>query len=120
MKIKLGLFVLLLLFVGCAPKSNKLASSIYNASLGMNKQEVINVMGPPESVSAKDNTEVLRYELCTRQMTLAEGPSVGECTKWTKFFIRLINGKVESYGELGDFDSTKTPELKQTIDITVK
>lgn len=120
MKTILSVLVLLLLLVGCAPKANKLASNIHNASLGMNKQEIIHVMGAPESVSAKDNTEVLRYELCTRQMTLAEGPTVGECTRWTKFYIRLINGKVESYGQLGDFDSTKIPEIKQTIDVTVK
>lgn len=103
---------------GCAPKANKLASNLENASIGMTKQDVIKTMGSPESVSAINNIEVLRYELCSRQMTFAEGPAVGECLKWTKYYVRLTNGKVDSYGELGDFDSTK--DKKNIIDINLK
>ena len=31
------------------------------------------------------------------------------------YFVRLKNGVVESYGKVGDFDSTKTPELNINI-----
>ena len=40
---------------------------------------------------------------------------------WTKpYYVRLINGKVESYGRTGDFDSTKTPTVRLESDQTVK
>ncbi len=103
---------------GCAPKNNKLASNLENASIGMTKQDIIRAMGSPESISAINNIEVLRYELCNRQMTFAEGPTVGQCLKWTKYYVRLTNGKVDSYGELGDFDSIK--DEKKIIDINLK
>ena len=31
-------------------------------------------------------------------MTLAEGLAVGECLKWTKYYVRIRNSKVDSYG----------------------
>ena len=106
-------------FSGCAPKANKLASNLQNASIGMTKNEIIKTLGYPESASAINNIEFLRYNLCSRQMTFAEGPTVGECLQWTKYYVRIKNGKVDSYGEVGDFDSTKIKETKQTINLNI-
>lgn len=40
---------------------------------------------------------------------------------WTKpYYVRLINGKVESYGRTGDFDSTKTPTVRLESDQSIK
>ena len=92
--------------VGCvtAQKMNKL-------NLGMTKAEVIKVMGNPTSISAKGNTEYLNYRL--KETT--------DMYEWgTMYFIRIIDGKVDSYGRLGDFDSTKVPESKATIDLNIE
>ena len=32
------------------------------------------------------------------------------------YYVKLVNGKVESFGEKGDFDSTKTPTVRIEID----
>ncbi len=36
------------------------------------------------------------------------------------FFVRIVDGKVESFGRRGDFDSTKVPESKTTLDVNIK
>jgi hypothetical protein len=86
----------------------------------MTKAEVLRVMGQPQSVSAKDGLEYLLY-------TLGEGMKVtNDASGRTNFdqvknlyFVRLKGGAVESFGRVGDFDSTKIPETKQTIDVNI-
>lgn len=86
----------------------------------MNKVEVIQIMGQPQSVSAKDGLEYLLY-------TLGEGLTVGSdsygSTKIDQarnlYYVRFKEGVVDSYGRVGDFDSTKVPETKHTIDVNV-
>jgi hypothetical protein len=36
------------------------------------------------------------------------------------YYVRLVNGKVESFGRTGDFDSTKTPTVRLESDQTVR
>jgi Short C-terminal domain len=36
------------------------------------------------------------------------------------YFVRLVDGRVESYGRTGDFDSTKTPAVRLESDQNVK
>ena len=94
--------------VGCAgsPKMN-------NISLGMTKAEVINVIGNPDSTSAQGAAEYMRYGLWRDFWDRQPGNYSDD------YFVRLISGKVESYGRMGDFDSTKTPETKLIIDLNV-
>lgn len=92
--------------IGCVGVS---MHKINKINLGMTKQEVIAVMGQPISTSAQGDTEYLRYRLFE------------PATAWSFiYFVRLIDGKVESYGQVGDFDSTKLPESKSTIDLHIK
>jgi hypothetical protein len=35
------------------------------------------------------------------------------------YYVRLKAGVVDAYGRVGDFDSTKIPETKQTIDVNI-
>lgn len=93
--------VVSLILIGCVT-----ANKMNNVSLGMTKPEVIAVMGNPTSTSAKGDTEYLNYIFTNRKLNL------------NHYFVRLINGKVESYGKLGDFDSTKDP--KQKIDLSIE
>lgn len=114
MKKSIAYVSLVLVMVGCAPKAHQMSGHIANASLGMTKQQVMNTMGQPTSVSAKGSTEYMMYKLCT-----AEGDFMNDwrCRHWESYFVRLVNGRVESYGQKGDFDSTKIPETTRNINI---
>ena len=59
----------------------------------MTKDEVIKILGSPVSVSAKDDAEYLNYNFSE-----SETKKSHEIT--APYFVRLINGKVESYGRL--------------------
>ena len=90
--------------VGCAT-----ASHMNRLSVGMTKQEVCSAMGDPDSsASPGGGIEILRYELTTRERPY------GRIAR--EYYVRLVNGKVESYGKMGDFNSTKDP----TLDLNIK
>jgi len=73
-------------------------------SLGMTKKEALTVMQHnPDRFSAIANTEYLFYR---------EGMS--------EYFIRLIDGKVEAYGRVGDFGTTKNPTLDMNLNLKQK
>ncbi len=79
----------------------------------MTKSEVITVMGNPVSISAIGGTEYFNYKLSETDDDAFMG--------WTTpYYVRLINGKVDSYGRSGDFDSTKTPTVKIETDENIK
>jgi outer membrane protein assembly factor BamE (lipoprotein component of BamABCDE complex) len=94
------------LVAGCTTSSETMAE----LSVGMTKSEVIKLMGKPDSVSAQNGVEYLTYTLRTE-------------TSFTKntwgyqgqYFVRVINGRVDSYGKVGDFDSTKDPTINVNI-----
>ena len=72
----------------------------------MTKEEVISAMGNPRSTASPGGgVEVLRFYL-EYEFFLQE------------FFIKFENGKVASYGRMGDFDSTTDPT--QNINLNVK
>ncbi|MBK7689106.1 MAG: SHOCT domain-containing protein [Elusimicrobia bacterium] len=81
--------------------------------IGMTKGEVISVMGRPASISAKDGTEYLNYSLSETSDQAFYGIT-------RAYFVRLINGIVDSYGRLGDFDSTQKPTVKIETDENIK
>ena len=101
-------FFVAFLLAGCAT-----AGKISTVQLGMTKDDVIKVMGKPTSVSAQGGSEYLNYALSETDDDAFRG--------WTKpYYVRLINGKVESYGRTGDFDSTKTPTVRLESDQTIR
>jgi outer membrane protein assembly factor BamE (lipoprotein component of BamABCDE complex) len=93
---------------GCAT-----ATKISGVQLGMTKEEVIKVMGPPASVSAKGDNEYLNYSLSETDDQAFYGIT-------RPYYVRLINGRVDSYGRLGDFDSTQKPTVRIEKDETIK
>ena len=101
----LCLVLLLALLVGCAT-----AGRINTISLGMSKQEVVKIMGPPVSTSATHGVEYLRYLLT----------EIDAFSPDTPYFVRIVDGKVDAYGRVGDFDSTKIPERKLKLDVDIK
>lgn len=85
-----ALVLLVLVAAGCAGTAER----FNRLSLGMNKPQVVRTVGKPYTTGASGDTEFLRY--------------------WDKdsqeeYFVKLQNGQVESYGKIGDFNSTKNP-----------
>lgn len=101
MKLLGMLLSIVFILVSCAT-----AHRISNVQIGMTKEDVIRVMGRPASTSAKDKIEYLNYSLSETNDQAFDG-----VTK--PYYIRIVNGRVDSFGRLGDFDSTQ----KQTVRI---
>jgi hypothetical protein len=81
-----------------APKMNRLI-------LGMTKREVVSAMGKPASTSAPgDGVELLHYHLSPQG-----GPVLHLITE--EYVVKLVNGKVVTYGKMGEIDSSKDPIL---------
>ena len=82
---------ILLGLLGCtsAKRANKLC-------VGMSKPEVVHVLGTPSSTSEVEGTEILRYQLRSR-----EQPRVSSSDQ---YFGKVVNGRVVSFGRMGDFD----------------
>jgi hypothetical protein len=91
-----GALALTLFFaVSCATPGTKLGQ----VSVGMTKAQVVEIMGPPTSTSASEGVEVLRYALTAgRAMWTFD---------YTEYFVKLVNGRVESYGNAADLDKLK-------------
>lgn len=100
-------FLLMMTSIGCATTANRLNK----ISIGMTKPEVIDLLGDPVSVSATNSVEYLNYQFTETRNDIIykrEHP----------YFVRIVSGKVESYGKLGDFNSTKDNTIK--IETTTK
>ena len=95
----LGFFVICCFLTSCAT-----AHKMNRLSTGMTKQQVIQIMGRPSSTSAQGGAEYMLYKLSETDDEAFYGIT-------RSFYVRLINGYVESYGKVGDFDSTKDPTV---------
>ena len=110
MKTQLLLVLPLLALAACAD-----TSKMNRLSVGMNKAEVLSALDrDPDSTSAQGGAEYLLFNLWRDFWDRRPG------NYSDRFFVRLINGKVESYGRVGDFNSTNVPETRQTIDLNVR
>ena len=96
------LSALILTLAGCTGTSAKLN----RVALGMTKAEVVRAIGRPDTISAKGNTEYLIY-LWGRPKELVGDPN--------EYFVRLKDGRVDSYGAKGDFDSAKDPTINLNL-----
>jgi len=99
-----GNLVLALFIICCFLSSCATAHKMNRLSTGMTKQQVIQIMGRPSSTSAQGGAEYLLYKLSETDDEAFNGIT-------RSFYVRLINGYVESYGRMGDFDSTKDPTV---------
>ena len=70
------------LLAGCAPWL-----PVQNISTGMSKAEVLQQLGKPDDVAGSGHVEYLWYNPVNRF--------------WQRYYVRLVDGKVESYGPLG-------------------
>ena len=102
MKSQLIAIVAAVLMVGCASTKSLNFSTI---SIGMNKEKVIALKGEPFRIAAMDGLEYFIYRGFDKEIFKPHGLSVYEA------FIRFKDGKVDAYGRLDDFDSTRHKEL---------
>lgn len=103
---RLAIISLLIFLVGCTTSSETMTE----LSMGMTKSEVFKLMGKPDSISASNGTEYLTYTLRTEtSFTRNTFGYQGQ------YFVRLVNGRVDAYGKVGDFDTTKDPTLNLNI-----
>jgi hypothetical protein len=87
MKKLIMLLSVILVLTSCARFKG---SKMVHVSPGMTKAEVVHALGKPNSVGGSGNVEVLHY---------------AEDIGWWRlryYFVRLVDGKVESYGPEGD------------------
>jgi len=81
------------------------SANLNKVSLGMTKIEVVNAIGTPDSVSAQGNVEYMIYHWASPKQLIADENNLD------RYFIRLTDGRVDAYGEKGDFDSTQDPTI---------
>ena len=101
------LFVSILVVVlsGCATNKTPNFSSI---SIGMNKEQIMKLNGKPYRTAAIDGLEYFIYRGFDLKL-MFDGDKQGSGSY--EAFIRFKDNKVEAYGRLDDFDSTKHKEL---------
>ncbi|HVW22437.1 MAG TPA: SHOCT domain-containing protein [Opitutaceae bacterium] len=75
-----------LLLAGCATSAR-----LNDMRIGMTKDQVIALLGTPDSTSAQANVEYLTYYLEVNTPN-------GAIDRTQPYFVRLVNGRVESYG----------------------
>ena len=102
--------LIIIALVGLCGCAAPMASKLNRVSVGMTKSEVIAVMGSPKSVSARDGVEYLNYRLATSFLD-TNGSDTSD------YFVRLVKGKVDAYGQKGDFETTQ--RLQERIQIEV-
>ena len=94
---------LIFLLMGCAGTTQKMNQ----LSLGMTKDQVINILGSPRSSAGSAGVEVLRYALISKVNDVVGHEEY--------YFVALKNGQVQSYGRWGDFGSAQDPTLNLNI-----
>jgi Cft2 family RNA processing exonuclease len=100
MKLKqfIVLCVLASLTSGCVTSAKKMN----RISLGMTKEDVINVLGEPDSMKAGQGVEVMEYMLAPANAVVSDGEA---------HWVFIKDGKVVQYGRAGDFGTSKDPTL---------
>ena len=109
MKFLIGIAIVSVLLSGCVAKAGRTSGVNY----GMSKQEVIAVMGAPVSVSTHGSSQYFNYSVCDTENQTLNGIM-------RPYVVRLIDGRVESYGTTGDGDSPQTPIGRHESDQIVK
>jgi outer membrane protein assembly factor BamE (lipoprotein component of BamABCDE complex) len=107
---KFSLLLAILILSACvAPTAYKINS----VQIGMDKEEVISLIGAPGSISATGSTEYLNYRFSETEKQAMHGYT-------SPYYVRLVNGVVDSYGKTGDFDSTQKPSIKVEKDENIR
>ncbi len=94
----LASFLMVALLAGC-----NTAAQLNNVRIGMTKDQVIALLGTPDSTSAQANVEYMTYYL-------ENGADIGNSSRDRAYMVRLVDGKVESFGRFAQlFDLYNRP-----------
>ena len=99
----LASFVVVALLAGC-----NTAAQLNNVKIGMTKDQVISLLGTPDSTSAQANVEYMSYYLDNTS-------DVNGGVRDRAYMVRLVDGKVESFGRFAQlFDLYNRPVTSAT------
>lgn len=101
------LSIVIVSLVGCAN-----ARKLNEVELGMTKSQVITKLGEPDTTAAQGKTQYLIYNLYATDNDISRGIT-------SPYFVKFVNGIVDSYGLVGDFDSTKSSETTSTVNLNI-
>jgi len=82
--------------------------NFYSLVVGLPEAAAVEILGEPHTVSANKNTKFLLYKVDLNKY------------QYRVDYVRIENGMVESFGEKGDFDTTKDPTSNININIDDK
>jgi outer membrane protein assembly factor BamE (lipoprotein component of BamABCDE complex) len=77
-----------------------MASRLNRISIGMAKAEVVEALGNPATVSAREGVEDLTYVL---------NASAWDTAMPEPYIVRIVDGKVQSYGRKADMPAIAQP-----------
>ena len=96
-----------LLLAGCVVLPSKRVS-FNDIKIGMPRDEAVKILGKPHRTSAKDNVESLYYNESALYIGVF---GIGKVKgKNRQYELRLVDGKVESFGKLGEHSGETEPE----------
>lgn len=101
------------LLSGCMAAVFGTADQLNQLSVGMSKEEVLKKLGPPKSTAAAEGIEYMQYRW-VKTVIAADGNFPED------YYVGIKNGRVDSFGRRGDFDTTKLPTRRIEIDQTVR
>lgn len=96
MKSIVSIAFVIIFLSGCASSTSR---GLNELQIGMTKDQVIAKLGSPTSTRAAEGTEFLIYKLLT--------PGKIPALVRDDYFVRFVNGRVDAFGKVGDFGSTK-------------
>jgi hypothetical protein len=97
------------LLIGCSTTNSGFRKpDLSKVNIGMTKPEVIAALGKPDGTASQGATEYLEYGW--------DSPWDGVIGVAEWYYVRLIDGGVESFGRKGDFESSgaRTTATRQT------
>ncbi len=94
-------------FTGCVVLPSKRVS-FNDIKIGMPRDEAVKMLGKPYRTSAKGNVESLYYNESALYIGVFGIGKVKE--KNRQYELRLVDGKVESFGKLGEHSEDGEPE----------
>lgn len=105
---------LLFFLSGCVTSTSHYGSrpDFTKLEIGMTQQQAIAVLGKPVKIAASTGSTYLQYGW--------DNPWDGRIGAAEEFFVRVVGGKVDAFGEKGDFDSTKNQTIEVKKEVTVK
>ncbi len=104
--------LVILSLTGCMAAVFGTADQLNQLSIGMTKEDVLNKLVQPKTISAKEGIEYLQYKW-VKSVIAADGNFPED------YYVAINNGRVISFGRKGDFDSAQAPAQRIKVEQTI-